>query len=146
MMPVLQRKSAPRMTSYLHLPLNTRALFSSTHRFLSNSGKRISRRCTTSSTEKSPPKVVTLLLRFSFSREASFGKTSSWIRVFMEPESKRTLRIFREVCKPMVLQIIIVIGVTIFLDLGPLEPTYRTRSSRVYASMLSSSESSSSFG
>ena len=89
-MPVFERKLVPNIMSYLQLLLSkTRAFCCAILRFLSNSGRRMSRRVITCWAMTWPDYVLILLDAERSWRTAPWGKLDFLIRQQDAPESKR---------------------------------------------------------
>ena len=89
--------------------------------FLSNSGRRMSRRVTICPADNLPAKVLKDLLLLSSTGTIPLGKHDLLIKHALDPESKSTLNNLRLLMHPIVLQMHMDTGVSLRCwTLGPL--------------------------
>ncbi len=113
-MPVLDRKSAPKITSYLHCPSKTNAFCSSTTQFLSNSGSLIFLMTTISFVEHVPVSVWIWRSLVIAHGLQCLGRHLQLIKVHVDPGSKRIFSSVRDLTEDIVSTTAMLVGVRCF--------------------------------
>jgi hypothetical protein len=113
--PVLDRKSAPKMTSYLHCPSKTYAFCFSTTQFLSNSGSLTFLMTTICFAEQVPASVWILHLLVIANGLQYLRRHLQLIKVNVNPGSKNTLSSVHDLTEDIVSTTAMLVGVRCFL-------------------------------
>jgi hypothetical protein len=113
--PVLDRKSAPKMTSYLHCLSKTHAFCSSTTQFLSNSGSLTFLMTVICFAEQVLASVWILCLLVIAHGLQCLERHLQLIKVDVDPGSKRTFSSVRDLTEDIVSTTAILVGVRCFL-------------------------------
>ncbi len=113
--PVLERKSQPKMTLHLHYPSKTNAFCSSTTRFLSNSGSLIFLMTTICFAEHVPASVWIWCSSIIAHGLQCLGRYLRLIKVDVDPGSKRTFSSVRYLTEDIVSTTDMLVGVRCFL-------------------------------
>ncbi len=114
-MPVLDKKSAPKMTSYLHCPSKTYAFCSSTTQFLSKSGSLIFLMTTVSFADYVPASVWIWRSLVIAHGLQCLGRHLRLIKVDVDPGSKRIFSSVRDLTEDIVSTTAMLVGMRCFL-------------------------------
>ncbi len=113
--PILDRKSAPNMTSYLHCPSKTNALCSSTTQFLLSSGSLTCLMTSISLVEQNPASVWILRSLIIAQHLQCLGRHLQLIKVNVDPGSKRTFSRVHNLTEEIASTTAMLVGVRWFL-------------------------------
>jgi hypothetical protein len=113
--PVLDRKSVPKMTLYLHCPSKTNAFCSSTTQFLSNSGSLIFLMTTICFAELILVSVWIWHSLVIVHGLQCLGRHLQLIKVDVNPGSNKTFSSVRDLTEDIVLATAMLVGVRCFL-------------------------------
>jgi hypothetical protein len=113
--PALDRKSVPKMTSYLHCPSKTNAFCSSTTQFLLNLGSLIFLMTTICFVEHVPASVPIWRSLVIAHGLQCLGRHLQLIKVNVDPGSKRIFSSMRDLTEDIVSTTAMLVGVRWFL-------------------------------